>query len=70
MRLLSSIWSGIQRSLFHYLEEELGPMTEKHRKLVSTLELVRVEDSTIYIHNPVHLQSLRKATYPRKFTKH
>ena len=44
MRLLSSIWSGIQRSLFPFLEEELGPMTEKQRKLVSILELVRIED--------------------------
>ena len=48
MRLLSSIWSGIQRSLFPFLEEELGPMTEKQRKLVSILELIRIEDSISY----------------------
>ena len=28
MRLLSSIWSGIQRSLFSYIEEGLGSMTD------------------------------------------
>ena len=48
MRVLSSIWSGIQRSLFLFLEEELGPMTEKQRKLVSILELIRIEDSISY----------------------
>ena len=50
MSLLSSIWSGIQRSLFPFLEEELGPMTEKQRKLVGILELIRIEDSLGYTH--------------------
>ena len=45
MAVLSSIWEGIQRSLFPFLEEELGPMTEKQQKLVSTLEIIRIEDS-------------------------
>jgi len=45
---LSLIWSGIQRSLFPYLEEELGQLTEKQRKLVSILELIRIEDSISY----------------------
>ena len=60
MSLLSSIWSGIQRSLFPFLEEELGPLTEKQRKLASTLELVRVEDSIIYIHRTGRKPSNRK----------
>ena len=60
MSLLSSIWSGIQRSLFPFLEEELGPLTEKQRKLVSTLELIRVEDSISYSHITGRKQSNRK----------
>ena len=60
MRLLSSIWSGIQRSLFPYLEEELGPMTEKQRKIVSILELIRIEDSIIYTYKTGRKPSNRK----------
>jgi len=44
MNVISSIWCGIQRSLFPFLEEELGPLTEMHRKLAATLEVVRIED--------------------------
>jgi len=44
MHIISTIWYGIQSSLFPFLEEELGPLTEFHRKLAATLEVVRVED--------------------------
>ena len=60
MSLLSSIWSGIQRSLFPFLEEELGPLTEKQRKLVSILELARIEDSIIYTYKTGRKPSNRK----------
>jgi len=60
MTLLSSIWSGIQRSLFPFLEEELGPMTEKQRKLVSILEIVRIEDSICYTYKTGRKPSNRK----------
>ena len=60
MTLLSSIWSGIQRSLFPFLEEELGPMTEKQRKLVSILEIVRIEDSILYTYKTGRKPSDRK----------
>ena len=40
---LSSYWLNIQASLFPWLEEELGALTEKQQQLVSILELVRVE---------------------------
>jgi len=43
MHIISDIWNGIQRHLFPFLEEELGPLTEYHRKVVSTLEMVRIE---------------------------
>lgn len=44
MHIISSIWDGIQRSLFPFLEEELGPLTEFHRKVAAILEVVRIED--------------------------
>jgi len=41
---LSQIWLGIQGSLFPWLTEELGPLTEKQQDLVAALELVRIEE--------------------------
>ena len=46
MRSLSDCWSRIQRSLFPWLEEELGELTGNEQKLVAILELVRVERFT------------------------
>jgi len=43
-KYLSTYWNVIQRSLFSDLEEELGELTEKHRQLVQTLEMLRIED--------------------------
>jgi len=43
MELLSSMWSRIQSSLFPFLEEELGELTEKHRDIIGILELIRIE---------------------------
>lgn len=40
---LSQIWFNIQYKLFPELEEEIGPLTEKHKKLISILELVKIE---------------------------
>ena len=44
MHIISDIWCGIQRHLFPFLEEELGPLTEFHRKVAATLEMVRIEE--------------------------
>ncbi len=41
---LSQYWLNIQGSLFPWLKEELGELTEKQQQLVMTLELVRVEE--------------------------
>lgn len=49
MSILSQFWSCIQTSLFPYLEEEIGPLTEKQKELVKVLELVRIEE---YVKNP------------------
>lgn len=45
-KALSQYWFRIQSSLFPWLEEELGEMTEKEQRLVTTLELIRVERFT------------------------
>jgi len=41
---LSQYWLNIQGSLFPWLTEELGPLTEKQQELVTTLEMLRIED--------------------------
>ena len=41
---LSQAWLNIQSSLFPWLSEELGPLTEKQQELVTTLEVVRIEE--------------------------
>jgi len=41
---LSQFWNVIQGSLFPFLEEELGPLTDKQQQLVSTLEVIRIEE--------------------------
>jgi hypothetical protein len=41
---LSQTWLNIQSSLFPWLSEELGPLTEKQQELVTALELVRIEE--------------------------
>lgn len=43
LETLSQYWLKIQKSLFPWLEEEPGDLTEGQRKLVRTLELIGVE---------------------------
>jgi hypothetical protein len=40
---LSQIWNNIQYKLFPLLEEEHGPLSFKHKKLIAILELIRIE---------------------------
>lgn len=44
MKILSRIWFEVQTTLFPFLDQELGPLSEKQRKLVAILELVRIEE--------------------------
>ena len=44
MHKISSIWNVIQSSLFPFLEEELGELTEFHYKVAAILEVVRIEE--------------------------
>lgn len=41
---LSQTWLNIQSSLFPWLTEELGALTQKQQELVTTLELLRIEE--------------------------
>jgi hypothetical protein len=43
IQTLSNYWNKIQGTLFPWLEEELDPLTEKQQQLVTTLELIRIE---------------------------
>jgi hypothetical protein len=48
MGQLSFFWGKVCGSLFSRLEERLGPLTEKHRKLITILEMARIEE---FIHS-------------------
>lgn len=41
---LSQFWFNVQHSLFPWLENNLGVLSEDHKRLVSALELIRIED--------------------------
>jgi len=41
---LSQMWNNIQYTLFPMLEERLGELSSIHKKLISVLELVRIEE--------------------------
>jgi len=43
MQFISRLWDNIQTFLFPYLEEELGPLTEKERKFIRVCELCDLE---------------------------
>ena len=45
---LSHFWNGFQQNLFPFLEEQLPDMLESHRKIIATLELVKVEQFVGY----------------------
>lgn len=47
---ISHIWQNIQTLLFPFLQQELDPLTEKQRKLVAILEVIRIED---FVRSPV-----------------
>ena len=61
MFALSSMWERIQSNLFPYLEEELGELTAKQQKLVSILEIIRIEESITYTYKTGRPPSDRKA---------
>lgn len=46
---LSTIWNHFQTTLFPWLEEELGELTDKQKQLVEVLELAEVEAFLPYV---------------------
>lgn len=44
LEALSQIWTQIQGTLFPFLRETLGPLSEMQQKLVMVLELIRIEE--------------------------
>jgi hypothetical protein len=46
MEPLSLFWGKVCGSLFPHLEQRLGVLTENHKKLITILEMVRVEEFT------------------------
>lgn len=44
MSMLSQIWFEVQTVLFPFLDQELGPLSDRQRKLVAILELIRIEE--------------------------
>src|SRR4051794_7865799 len=40
---ISASWCHIQRHLFPWLQAEVGPLTDNHKRLVTVLEMIRVE---------------------------
>ena len=40
---LSLIWQRFQTHLFPFLEEVVGPLTEKHRQFVTVLDIAQIE---------------------------
>lgn len=53
MKNLSQHWRRIQGKLFPWLEEEVGPLSEKQQQLVTVLEFARVEKFIPYWHGSV-----------------
>jgi hypothetical protein len=45
---LSKYWQSIQQNLFPWLSETLGELSEKQRKLITVLEMVRIEEFVHY----------------------
>lgn len=41
---LSSYWTRIQGNLFPWLQEELGPLSQKQKQLITVLEVSRIEE--------------------------
>ncbi len=44
---LAQSWLNIQDTFFPWLSEELGALTQKQQELVTTLELIRIEEFSL-----------------------
>ena len=64
---LSQYWLKIQKSLFPFLEEELGELTEKEQKLVTILDLVKIEKFTAWSRSLYGRPPKERAAIARSF---
>jgi len=64
---LSQYWLKIQKSLFPFLEEELGELTEKEQKLVTILEMVKIEKFAAYSRSLYGRPPKERAAIARSF---
>ena len=64
---LSAYWQRLQGELFPALSEELGSLSERHRHLVTVLELVRPEAFIGHIHGAVGRPKADRAALARCF---
>ena len=58
---LAQTWLNIQDSLFPWLAEELGELTQKQQELVTTLEMIRIEEfilSIVFFYRPERTYAL------------
>ena len=46
---LSSIWNRFQTSLFPWLQEDLGALTDKQQQLIRVLEISKIETHIPYV---------------------
>jgi hypothetical protein len=64
---LSQIWNNIQYKLFPFLEEEQGPLSFQHKKLISILELIRIESYVPNLCRCVGRPKKQRAALARSF---
>lgn len=67
LQSISHYWHRIQRNLFPDLQEDLGPLSEKLRKLITVLELVRLEEFIPHIEGCVGRPQDDRAAIARAF---
>ncbi len=64
---LAQIWNNIQYKLFPFLEEEHGPLSPQHQKLISVLELIRIESYLPDLSGQVGRPRKQRAALARSF---
>jgi hypothetical protein len=65
--ILTRQWWRIQEDLFPAVEEDLGPLSEKHRTLIVVLETVGVERFLPYVHGLVGRPLAERTALARAF---
>ena len=43
IEFVAASWHHIQGQIFPWLQAEVGPLTDQHRRLVTVLEMARIE---------------------------